>query len=60
MPFPMSGGTLGGNGGPGKIISPVSGSAGLHDSPLSTRSPYSAITTKSKIFVPLFLCDPVG
>ena len=29
------GGTLGGNGGPGKIISPLAGSVGLHDSPLS-------------------------
>ena len=29
-----------GNRGPGKIISPVAGSVGLHDSPLSTRSPY--------------------
>ena len=26
--------------GPGKIISPVAGSVGLHGSPLSTRSPY--------------------
>ena len=33
------GGTLGENGGPGKIISPLAGSVGLHDLPLSTRSP---------------------
>ena len=63
--LPPFGGTFGGNGGPGKIISPVAGSAGeggvekscirtavriqlfstppcrgLHESPLSTRSPY--------------------
>ena len=34
------GGTLGGNRGPGKIISPVEGSVGLHHSPPSTRSSY--------------------
>ena len=34
------GGTLGGNGGPGKIISPVAGSAGLRDSLHSIQSPY--------------------
>ena len=33
-------GTFWGNRDPGKIISPVAGSVGLHDSPLSTRSPY--------------------
>ena len=38
--LPPFGGTFGGNGGPGKIISPVAGSVGLHDSRLSTRSPY--------------------
>ena len=39
MLFPHLG-DFGGNGGPGKIISPVAGSVGFHDSPLSTRSPY--------------------
>ena len=33
------GGLLWGNGGPGKIISPLAGSVGLHDSPLSTWCP---------------------
>ena len=32
--IPLFGGTLGGNGGPGKIISQVAGSVDLHDSPL--------------------------
>ena len=32
--------TFGGNVGPGKILSPVTGSVGLHESPLSTLSPY--------------------
>ena len=38
--LPPFGGTFGGNGGPGTIISPVAGSVGLRDSPLFTRSPY--------------------
>ena len=40
LPFPHLGGLLGGNGGPGKIISPIAGAVAVHDSPLSSRSPY--------------------
>ena len=39
LPLPPFGGTLGGNGGPGKIISPVADSVGLRNS-LSFYSPY--------------------
>ena len=42
-------GDFGENGGPEKIISPLAGSVGLHDSPLSARSPVPRVE-----FFPVF------
>ena len=48
--LPPFGGTFGGNGGPGKIISPVAGSVGSRDSPLSARSPVRTTCTVFLVF----------